>query len=187
MPDRPKKVSAKDALLQVQSGMLVASGGLSAEPIVLLEALAERAGGIAPVTLLGGMLIDGYRALSPHLGNAIRLETWFMPQTLLGDVGMGPDVDFLPMTWTQVCRYVETLDIDVCLVMVSPADENGYSQPGHQLEPELVPCQAVPRRYRAGQRRDAVHPGRLAGARVADRLRSRAVGPVAALPPPAAG
>lgn len=130
MPDRPKKVSAKDALLQVQSGMLVASGGLSAEPIVLLEALAERAGGIAPVTLLGGMLIDGYRALSPHLGNAIRLETWFMPQTLLGDVGMGPNVDFLPMTWTQVCRYVETLDIDVCLVMVSPADENGYHSLG---------------------------------------------------------
>jgi 4-hydroxybutyrate CoA-transferase len=126
MPDRPKNVSAKDALLEVRSGMLVASGGLSAEPSVLLEALAERAGGIAPVTLVGGMLVDGYRLLSPHLGNAIRLETWFMPQTLLGDVGMGPNVDFLPMTWTQVCRYVQTLDIDVCLVMVSPADENGY-------------------------------------------------------------
>ena len=126
MPDRPKKVSASEALLQVRSGMLVASGGLSAEPIVLLEALAERASETPSVTLLGGMFIDGYRALSPHLGNAIRLETWFMPLTLLGDVGMGPDVDFLPMTWTQVCRYVETLVIDVCLVMVSPADENGY-------------------------------------------------------------
>jgi 4-hydroxybutyrate CoA-transferase len=130
MPDRPQKVSAKDALLQVQPGMLVASGGLSAEPIALLRALAERVDGIAGVTLLGGMLIDGYHALSPHLGNAIRLETWFMPQTLLGDVGMGPDVDFLPMTWTQVCRYVETLNIDVCLVMVSPADENGYHSLG---------------------------------------------------------
>jgi acyl-CoA hydrolase len=126
MPDRPKKVSASEALLQVRSVMLVASGGLSAEPIVLLEALAERASETPSVTLLGGMFIDGYRALSPHLGNAIRLETWFMPLTLLGDVGMGPDVDFLPMTWTQVCRYVETLEIDVCLVMVSPADENGY-------------------------------------------------------------
>jgi len=126
MPDRPKKVSAAEALLQVRSGMLVASGGLSAEPIVLLEALAERASATPSVTLLGGMFIDGYRALSPHLGNALRLETWFMPLTLLGDVGMGPDVDFLPMTWTQVCRYVETLEIDVCLVMVSPADENGY-------------------------------------------------------------
>jgi 4-hydroxybutyrate CoA-transferase len=130
MPARPKKVAAKDALLDVRSGMLVATGGLSAEPTALLEALADRVSRIAPVTLLSGMLIDGYRALSPHLGNAIRLETWFMPQTLLGDVGMGPNVDFLPMTWTQVCRYVETLDIDVCLVMVSPADENGYHSLG---------------------------------------------------------
>ena len=127
---RPKSVSAEQALLEVSSGMLVASGGLSAEPIALLEALGERATDVAPVTLLGGMFIDGYRALSPHLGNAIRLETWFMPQTLLGDVGMGPDVDFLPMDWSQVCRYVETLDIDVCLVMVSSADENGYHSLG---------------------------------------------------------
>jgi acyl-CoA hydrolase len=123
-------VSADEALREVRSGMLIAAGGLSAEPIVLLEALAARVTGIAPVTLLSGMFVDGYRALSPHLGNAIRLETWFMPQTLLGDVGMGPNVDFLPMTWTQVCRYVETLDIDVSLVMVSPADENGYHSLG---------------------------------------------------------
>jgi hypothetical protein len=62
-------------MLEVRPGMLVATGGLSAEPVVLLEALAERVNSVAPVTLLCGMLLDGYRALSPHLGNAIRLET----------------------------------------------------------------------------------------------------------------
>ncbi|BEP13888.1 acetyl-CoA hydrolase/transferase C-terminal domain-containing protein [Acidothermaceae bacterium B102] len=126
MSGRPESVSAKQALLEVSSGMLVAAGGLSAEPIVLLEALGQRATAVERVTLLSGMFVNGYRALSPHLGNAIRLETWFMPQTLLGDVGMGPNVDFLPMSWTQVCRYVERLDVDVSLVMVSPRDENGY-------------------------------------------------------------
>ena len=125
MSDRPAKVSAEQAMLEVRSGMLVATGGLSSEPVVLLEALAERATRVAPLTLLGGMMLEGYRVLSPHLGNAISLDTWFVPQTLLGDVGLGPNVDFLPMTWTQTCRYVETLDIDVCLVQVSPADENG--------------------------------------------------------------
>jgi 4-hydroxybutyrate CoA-transferase len=125
MVDGPKTVSATEALREVRSGMLVATGGLSAEPVILLEALAERAAEVAPVTLLGGMMVDGYRALSPRLGREIRLESWFMPQTALGDVGLGPNVSFLPMTWTQTCRYVETLDIDVCLIQVSPADENG--------------------------------------------------------------
>src|SRR4051812_46580974 len=106
MPVRPMKVSSDQAVLEVRSGMLVASGGLSAEPVILLEALAKRASEVTPVTLLAGMMLDGYRALSPHLGNAIKLETWFMPQTALGDVALGPNVDFLPMTWTQTCRYV---------------------------------------------------------------------------------
>jgi acyl-CoA hydrolase len=130
MAGRPKKVSAHEALTAVGPGMLVATSGLSAEPIALLEALAERAQSVAGVTLLSGMLLDGYRALTPVLGNEIRLESWFMPQTLLGDVGFGPNVDFLPMTWTQTCRYVQSLDIDVCLVQVSSADENGYHSLG---------------------------------------------------------
>jgi 4-hydroxybutyrate CoA-transferase len=130
MSDRPIMVSADEALQQVRSGMLVATGGLSAEPIVLLEALAKRASSIEGVTLLSGMLLEGYAALSPHLGHAIALDSWFMPQTLLGDVGLGPNVDFLPMSWTQTCRYVETLDIDVLLVQVSPADENGFHSLG---------------------------------------------------------
>jgi 4-hydroxybutyrate CoA-transferase len=130
MSGRPRKVSAQQAMLEVRSGMLVGTVGLSAEPIVLLEALAERASSVQGVTLLTGMLLDGYRALSPRLGNEIRLEGWFMPQTLLGDVGLGPNIDFLPMSWTQTCRYVQTLDIDVCLIQVSPADENGFHSLG---------------------------------------------------------
>lgn len=130
MPGSPKKVSAQEALQEVRAGMLVSTGGLSAEPIVLLEALAERAKSVAGVTLLCGMMLDGYRALSPQLGNEIHLETWFMPQTLLGNVGFGPNVDFLPMSWTQTCRYVQSLDIDVCLVQVSPADKDGFHSLG---------------------------------------------------------
>src|SRR4051812_27875786 len=126
----PVNVTAEEALRSVGSGMLVASGGLSAEPVVLLEALAERAKEEPSITLLAGMMIDGYRALSPALGRELRLESWFMPQTALGDVGLGPNVDFLPMTWTQVCNYVQSINIDVCLLQVSPADESGFHSLG---------------------------------------------------------
>lgn len=130
MSDHPRKVSASEAMEVLRPGMLVLTGGLSAEPIILLEALAERSKGVSGLTLLCGMLLDGYRALSPRLGNEIRLETWFMPQTLLGDIEFGPNVDFLPMSWTQTCRFVQSLDIDVCLVQVSPADQDGYHSLG---------------------------------------------------------
>jgi 4-hydroxybutyrate CoA-transferase len=126
----PRLVTADEALSIVQPGMTVAAGSLSAEPVVLLEALARRCEHVSPVTLLSGMLLDGYRALSPYLGRDIRLTTWFMPQTLLGDVGLGPNVDFLPLTWVQTYRYVQDRRIDVCLLQVSEPDERGYYSVG---------------------------------------------------------
>jgi 4-hydroxybutyrate CoA-transferase len=130
MTKRPVRVTADEALQSVEAGMLVATGGLSAEPIVLLEALGRRSVDVEGLTLLSGMLIEGYAALSPHLGRSIALDTWFMPGTALGDVGFGPNVDFLPMSWTQTCRYVDQLDIDVCLLQVSPADDQGFHSIG---------------------------------------------------------
>ncbi|SHN39678.1 acetyl-CoA hydrolase/transferase family protein [Cryptosporangium aurantiacum] len=119
-----------EALSVVRPGMTVACGSLSAEPVVLLEALARRVADAGPVTLLSGMLLDGYQALTPHLGNELKLITWFMPQTLLGDVGLGPNVDFLPLTWVQTYRYVQNRTLDVCLLQVSEPDERGYHSVG---------------------------------------------------------
>ena len=130
MSPAPRPVTADEALSVVQPGMTVASGSLSSEPTVLLEALAKRCAEVGPITLLSGMLLDGYTALAPYLGNEIRLVTWFMPQALLGDVELGPNVDFLPMTWTQTYRYVQGTDLDVCLIHVSEPDDEGYYSVG---------------------------------------------------------
>ncbi|WP_165040412.1 acetyl-CoA hydrolase/transferase family protein [Rhodococcus sp. 14C212] len=111
--------------------MTVASASLSAEPTALLHALAARTKELAgPITLVSGMFLDGYAALSPHLGHDIHLRTWFMPQTLLGDVGLGPHVDFLPLSWVQTYRYVLASTPDVCLIQVSPPDDNGFHSVG---------------------------------------------------------
>jgi 4-hydroxybutyrate CoA-transferase len=127
----PRAVTATEALSVVEAGMIVASGSLSAEPTILLEALSKQVGRLSdPITLVSGMFLEGYAALSPHLGNRIHLRTWFLPQTLLGEVEMGPHVDFLPLSWTQTYRYLEALRPDVCLIQVSPADENGFHSVG---------------------------------------------------------
>ena len=131
MGGAPRTVTADEALAVVTTGMTVASGSLSAEPVVLLEALGRRCAEIGPISLISGMLLDGYTALAPHLGNDIRLVSWFMPQALLGDVELGPHVDFLPLTWVQTYRFVERrAEIDVCLLQVSPADASGCHSVG---------------------------------------------------------
>lgn len=126
----PRTVSADEALSVVHPGMTVATTSLSAEPVALLEALGRRCAQAAPITLVSGMLIKGYQALTPHLGNEIELQTWFMPQTLLGDVGLGPNVDFLPLTWVQTYNYAAAREFDVCLIQVSPADADGNHSVG---------------------------------------------------------
>lgn len=130
MSDKPRVVSADEAMGAVEPGSLIAVTGLSAEPLTLLEALGRRAGEGCPMTLLSGMMLDGYRALSPKLGNEITLDTWFMPQTLLGKVDLGPDVNFLPLTWSQTITHISRTPIDVGLVQVSPADAEGYHSLG---------------------------------------------------------
>lgn len=126
----PRRVTADEALQVVEAGMTVTATSLSAEPVVLLEALARRCADAAPITLVSGMFLQGYDALTPHLGNEIELRTWFMPQTLLGDVGLGPNVDFLPLTWVQTHQYVSEREFDVCLLQVSEADADGFHSVG---------------------------------------------------------
>lgn len=127
----PRAVTAAEALSVVEPGMTVASASLSAEPTALLHALAARTKELTgPITLVSGMFLDGYAALSPYLGHDIHLRTWFMPQTLLGDVGLGPHVDFLPLSWVQTYRYVLDSTPDVCLIQVSPPDDNGFHSVG---------------------------------------------------------
>jgi 4-hydroxybutyrate CoA-transferase len=127
----PRTVTATEALSVVEPSMTVVSTSLSAEPTALLHALGARTANLSgPITLVSGMFLDGYAALSPHLGHDIHLRTWFMPQTLLGDVGLGPHVDFLPLSWVQTYRYVQASTPDVCLIQVSPADDNGFHSVG---------------------------------------------------------
>ena len=137
----PRTVSADEALSVVQSGMTVVAGCLSSEPVVLLEALARRSQQVGSLRLVAGMFLDGYEALAPHLGNSIDFVTWFMPQTLLGDVTLGPRVDFLPLSIVQTFRYLTVLNPDVCLIQVSPPDEGGNYSVGISANTNLLLAQ----------------------------------------------
>ncbi len=115
--------SAADAVAAISSGMKVAIGTFSAEPLVLTTALWERAAELADLTVVSGMLMN-YSFLKSRPN--IRLRTWFMPGTLLKESAGKIDAEFIPLTSVQAVRYFESAkDIDVALVQVSPANADG--------------------------------------------------------------
>lgn len=117
--------SAAEAVIAITSGMKVAVETMSAEPLVLTEALWERAADLNDLTVISGLLMN-YSFLNSKARENIRLRTWFMPGTLLKGVTGKIDAEFLPLTSVQAVRYFESAaDIDVGLVQVSPANSEG--------------------------------------------------------------
>ncbi len=125
-----KTRSAADAVDAIGSGMVVATGSLSSEPLSLTGALWDRADRLRDVTVVSGMMLTGYPFLAQDKKAAFRLRTWFMPGTLLGGAAKSIEADFLPLTWAQTVRYLADQAFDVVLVQVSPADARGYHSLG---------------------------------------------------------
>lgn len=111
--------------MRIQSGMTVAFPHLSAEPLALTEALWERAVAVEDLTILSGMLLSGYDFLKGPAARNIRFKTWFLPGTLLRKTSSDIQADYLPLTWAQTARFLNSTPIDVGLIQVSPADEHG--------------------------------------------------------------
>lgn len=125
-----KAVSAAEALARVESGMTVAFPHLSAEPLALTEALWKRAEELRDLSVYSGMLLSGYDFLKGPAAANIRFKTWFMPGTLLRKSAADVKAEYLPLTWAQTGRFLNEVPIDVGLIQVSPADENGMHSVG---------------------------------------------------------
>ena len=120
-----KWCSASDAIKSVTSGMKVAIGTFSAEPLPLTQALWARAPQLRNLTVVTGMLMD-YAFLKAPGHENIHFRTWFMPCTLLKSYGGKINAEFMPLTSVQAVRYCESADdIDLALVQVSPANAEG--------------------------------------------------------------
>lgn len=123
-------VTAAEAVSRIESGMSVAFPHLSAEPTVLTEALWQRAENLSDLTVYSGMLLSGYGFLKSAAAKNIRFKTWFMPGTLLRKTASDVKAEYLPLTWAQTARFLNSVSMDVALIQVSPADADGYHSVG---------------------------------------------------------
>ncbi len=130
MSKTPQWLTAAEAVSHVQSGMSVAFPHLSAEPTALTAALWEWAENLASLEVYSGMLLSGYKFMSMPAAEKIRFKTWFMPGTLLRKTAADIQAEYLPMTWAQCARFLNEVPMDVGMVPISPADDEGYHSLG---------------------------------------------------------
>ena len=124
---KPAKVSAQDAAATVRSGDTVVLGSGPAEPHDVVQALCARASDLRDVTILSGILLNGYPFLD-YPAEVFRFRSWYMPSTSTG-LDLDPQrVECLPFSWSQLDTYLRSIPIDVVILQVAgPSAEGNYS------------------------------------------------------------
>jgi 4-hydroxybutyrate CoA-transferase len=126
-----------DAVGRLRPGMKVLMAPGCGEPIALVEEVLRQAERLAPVTLMGGLRLDGYPFSRPAYAGKVRFAGWHMSPLLHAAEARG-DAEYVPS------RYFDTVDMfaeggpwapDAVLVHAAPPDRAGYLSLGVSVHP----------------------------------------------------
>lgn len=122
---RGEAATVEEALGGIAPGASIVVAGCSGVPSALLRGLVAQADRLRDVTLYSGMLCgaDSYAFLRCP---GLRYVTWHMPHAFMRGVPDGR-VEFLPIPWSRIDRFLAGLRPDVALVHVSPAVAGNHS------------------------------------------------------------
>ena len=120
--------SAHDAIAGIRPGDKVVIAGCSGVPASLLRALMEKSHELPGVTLYSGMISgpSNYDFIAPPYDKRLRYVTWHMPHAYMKGLP-GPSVEFLPISWGRIHRFLRDLQPDVALITLSPEDAGQHS------------------------------------------------------------
>src|SRR6266545_4083739 len=123
-----ERATLSDAVGRLVPGMKVLLPPGCADPTALIMEIMRQADRLAPLTLMGGLRLDGYPFAAPAYGGKLRFATWHTSPRLHLAEARG-DVDFVP------ARYFDSVSLfaaggqwapDAVLVHTAPADRGGY-------------------------------------------------------------
>ncbi|XBQ16658.1 MAG: acetyl-CoA hydrolase/transferase C-terminal domain-containing protein [Oceanicaulis sp.] len=129
--------------------------GVAAEPYVLAEAFAERAELAGGLEFFGVWIPGVNRTDWSGLGQTSRAETVFLAPELRAGFEAGR-VRFLPLSYTQAWRRLETCEVDAAIVQVSPPDRFGLCS--LSLASDFTPAVWPRARLRVAQINPALPP-----------------------------
>ncbi len=127
---RRKLTTAEKAVERIKSGATITHGLASAEPPILLAAIADRAraGGLTDIKVFS-MLPQQHAiktVLAPDLSDCIQAYSWFVSGAERHRVKVGLSY-FVPNYFHQLPKIIrDFMSIDVTVTTVSPMDKAGY-------------------------------------------------------------
>ena len=132
---KPAVLTASDAVSVIKSDQMIMIQGTFACPQALISAMLDhcKSNKLSRIRLLHGLL-DGPLYQDPEMYNIFRPIIFFAGPESRPGVNSGKS-DYIPVFLSQVpLLFGKTLFPDVCLVHVTPADENGYHSLGVSVD-----------------------------------------------------
>ncbi len=127
MPRAFARCSLADAVARLRPGMKVLMPPACGEPAALVAEICRQAGGLADLTLLGGIHLGDYPWTRPECA-ALRYATWHMSPRL-EDARRRGRVEFVPIRYFDLTREFVAGGAwapDCVLVHTAPPDAHGY-------------------------------------------------------------
>nr|HPH70308.1 acetyl-CoA hydrolase/transferase C-terminal domain-containing protein [Kofleriaceae bacterium] len=128
-------VTAQQAVALVRSGQRVFVQGAAATPMVLLDALVQRASELRDVEMVHLHLEGSAPHAAPELAASFRINALFVGANVRAAVAEGR-ADYLPVFLSEAPALFRqrVLPLDVALIHVSPPDKHGYCSLGTSVD-----------------------------------------------------
>lgn len=136
---RSKRMSARDALRCVESGMRVYIHPGCAEPEVLAEALIERAPFVRDVEIVHLLTLGRADYVAPEMVGHFRHNAMFIGGNVREAVNDGR-ADYTPIYLSEIEGLFEggQMPLDVALIQVSPPDAHGFCSFGVSVDTTMT-------------------------------------------------
>lgn len=128
-------VSAAEAVSVIKSGQKIFVHGSAATPMVLLNALADRAADLKNVEIISVSSIGKMRLAEPQFTGVFYFNSLFVSANIREAVN-GDQGDYIPIFLSEIANLFnkDILPLDVALIHVSPPDSHGFCSLGVSVD-----------------------------------------------------
>ncbi|MBK7763282.1 MAG: acetyl-CoA hydrolase/transferase family protein [Bacteroidetes bacterium] len=135
MKKYPTSVTASEAVSQIKSGSIIFVQGSAATPLILTEALGNRASELQKIEIISISTLGDMKLLHPEFPDSFFINSLFVSANTREAVNDDRG-DYIPVFLSEIPRLFnqKLLKLDVALIHVSPPDKHGFCSLGVSVD-----------------------------------------------------